>query len=313
LAENYENQITLSPSIILSEAILTDKRKVKPQMPVANRGSNKIRRFPIMQRTKKAWINGVFLVITLIINSMGAFGLINGLSQKEISDRYITLITPAPSTFSIWSVIYLLLLLSMIVMIMKKDDLYYQRAIDDISNLFRISCILNVVWIIAFSYVQIELSVLFIFAFLITLALIGKKLLAIQKGKHFLLPLCFGIYTGWLLIATVVNIAAALVKIKWDGFGIASDTWAIIILVIALGLTFVVLMSNRNAAFPLPIAWAYFGIYQFLTAPEGFKGEYGLLQIVAIIGAFVLLGMAVIQLLRNHFALLPEGSVFKIK
>lgn len=73
-----------------------------------------------MSRTKNAWINGLFFIVTLVVNGLGAAGLISGFSQKEISDMYITLITPAPSTFSIWSVIYILLLTSIIVMIVKK-------------------------------------------------------------------------------------------------------------------------------------------------------------------------------------------------
>jgi len=259
-----------------------------------------------MDRTKKSWINGVFFVVTLAVNALGAMGLVNGLSQKQISDMYLTLITPSPSTFSIWSLIYSLLLISVIAMIVKKDDVYYQNAIDQITTLFRISCVLNMAWIITFSFVQIELSVLFIFGFVITLSLICRKLLNIQAGKRWLLPLTFGIYTGWLFIATVVNVAAALVKMKWNGFGLAADIWAMIILVIAVLLITIVISRIHNAAFPLPVAWAYLGIYQFLAAPEGFKGEFGLLQTTALAGMAVLIGIAAIQLYRNHFSLLPK-------
>lgn len=259
-----------------------------------------------METTKKAWINGLFLVVTLVINTFGALGFINGLSQKEISDMFVTLITPSPSTFSIWSVIYSLLIISIIVMIVKKDDSYYKSAVNQISTLFWVSCILNIAWIVAFSYVQIELSVLFILGFVITLSLICRKLLKIQDHKRWLLPLSFGIYTGWLFIATVVNIAAMLVKLKWNGFGIAADIWAIIILIIAILLVVAVLLKIRNAAFPLPIAWAYFGIYQFLNAPEGFNGEFGLLQNIALAGMVVLAALAVIQFYRNHLSLIPK-------
>ena len=258
-----------------------------------------------MDRTKKAWINGLFFVVTLAINTLGAIGLINGLSQKQISDMYLTLITPSPATFSIWSVIYSLLLISVIVMIARKNDVYYDNAVDQITNLFRISCVLNIAWIVSFSYVLVELSLLFILGFIITLALICQKLLKIQDKKRWLLPLTFGLYTGWLFIATVVNTAAALVKLKWNGFGFTNDTWAIIILIIAVFLVIFVLSKNRNAAFPLPVAWAYFGIWQFLKAPEGFKGEFGLLQTVALAGMAVLIGVAAIQLYRNRFSLLP--------
>lgn len=261
-----------------------------------------------MDRTKKAWINGLFLIVTLAINTLGAIGIINGLSQKQISDMYVTLITPSPATFSIWSVIYSLLLISVIVMIVRKNDTYYDNAIDQITGLFRISCVLNVTWIVSFSYLLVELSLIFILGFVITLALICQKLLKIQDRKRWLLPLTFGLYTGWLVIATVVNTAAALVKLKWNGFGLANDAWGIIILVIAVFLVIFVLSKNRNAAFPLPVAWAYFGIYQFLKAPEGFKGEFGLLQTVALAGMAVLIVVAAIQLYRNRFSLLPVSD-----
>ena len=260
-----------------------------------------------METLKKAWINGLFLAATLVINTLGALGQINGLSQKEISDMFVTLITPSPSTFSIWGVIYSLLIISIIVMIVKKDDSYYKNAVNQISTLFRVSCILNIAWIVAFSYVQLELSVLFILGFVITLSLICQKLLKIQDSKRWLLPLSFGIYTGWLLIATVVNIAAMLVKLKWNGFGIAAEIWAIIILIVAILLVVAVLSKIHNAAFPLPIAWAYFGIYQFLNAPEGFKGEFGLLQNISLAGMVVLTALASVQFYRNRFSFIPKA------
>ena len=140
------------------------------------------------------------------------------------------------------------------------------------------------------------------------MSLICMELLKFNDGKRWLLPLCFGIYTGWLFIATVVNTAAMLVKLKWNGFGVADDIWAIITLIIAILLVVVVLSKIRNAAFPLPIAWAYFGIYQFLNAPEGFKGEYSLLQNIALAGVVVLVALAVIQFYKNRLLLIPKSK-----
>lgn len=263
----------------------------------------------MMDRTKKAWINALVLLVTLVINTLGAVGIINGLSQKAISDKYITLITPAPSTFSIWSVIYALLITAVIVMIIRKDDRYYQRAIDEITVLFWISSILNILWIVTFSYLLVEISVLLILGFAVTLTLICQKLLKIQEGRRWLLPLAFGLYSGWLFIATVVNVSAALVKQNWNGFGLSADTWAIIMLAIAIVLVIAVISKIRNAVLPLPIAWAYLGIYQFLASPNGFKGQYGLLQIAALTGMVILIGVAAIQLYKNKFWLLPSASI----
>jgi len=262
-----------------------------------------------MERTKKAWISGLFLLVTLCINTLGVLGMINGLSQEAISDMYITLITPSGATFSIWSVIYLLLIASVIMMIIKKEDPYYQKAIDKITRLFWISCILNVAWIISFSYVLVEISVIWIVAFVIVLSLICKELLAIHEANRWLLPVSFGMYTGWLFIATVVNISAALVKMEWNGFGLSVEILSIITLIIAIVLALIVLMKNQNPVFPLPLAWAFYGIYSSLKSPDGFMGKYGSLETVAIIGMFVFILMALFQLYRNHFSLLPVKVV----
>ncbi|MDD4083751.1 MAG: tryptophan-rich sensory protein [Sphaerochaetaceae bacterium] len=262
-----------------------------------------------MDRTKKAWISGLFLLVTLCINTLGALGMINGLSQKAISDMYITLITPSGATFSIWSVIYLLLIASIIMMIVKKEDPYYQTAIDKITRLFWLSCILNVAWIVSFSYVLIEISVIWIVAFVVVLSLICKELLAMHEEKRWLLPVSFGMYTGWLFIATVVNISAALVKLGWNGFGIPIEILSIITLIVAILLALFVLIKNQNPIFPLPIAWAFFGIFQNLKSAEGFMGKYSSLETVAIIGMFIFILMALFQFYRNHFTLLPVKIV----
>ena len=260
-----------------------------------------------MDRTKKALLNALFLVVTLGVNTLGALGFINGLSQKAISDMYVTLITPGPSTFSIWGIIYTLLIISIIAMIIKKNDPYYQNVIDRISPLFWISCLLNMAWIVSFSYVLLEISLIFILLFVIMLALICRQLLQIQE-RNVLLPLSFGLYTGWLFIASVVNTAAVLVKLNWNGFGISFEILAIITLVISVILIFLVNTKLKNAVFPLPVAWAFFGIREFLASPNGFNGEYGLLQIVALVGMAVLVGIAAIQLYINRFSLIPNPT-----
>lgn len=256
-------------------------------------------------KANKAIINIVLLILTLVVNALGAFGVINGMSQKEVSDMYQTLITPSPSTFSIWSVIYTLLIITMILLVIKKEKPYFKEAIDKISVLFWISCGLNILWIVLFSYDLIGLSTIFIFGFAILMVLIVQAVGKIQKEKRVLLPLTFGMYAGWLLIATVVNIAAWLVKIEWGRWGISAEIWSSIILLAAVAITAFVLNKVHNAIIPLPIAWAYFGIYNFLNAPEGFDGQYSLLPIIALIGCVLLIGIAAIQFYKNKYGIMP--------
>lgn len=138
-----------------------------------------------MEHGKRVILNGIFLAATLIVNALGAFGVINGTSQSDVSNEYFTLITPSGTTFSIWSVIYGLLIISLIVMYWKRNEEYYQRAIDQITPLFIITCILNMLWITLFSFVLVELSTLAIFIFTIVLALICWQLLKIHEDIIF--------------------------------------------------------------------------------------------------------------------------------
>lgn len=257
-----------------------------------------------MDRTKKVGLNALFLALTLVVNALGAFGFINGMSQSDVSNRYFTLITPSSSTFSIWSVIYTLLIISLIVMYLKREEPYYQRVIDKITPLFLLSSLLNIAWIVLFSLVLVELSTLFILAYAIALALICRQLLHLHGKNRWLLPLTFGLYTGWLMIATVVNVAASLVKMDWNGFGISDNVWAMIILVVAALLVVGVAFQVQNAALPLSVAWAYFGIYQNLI--NAHQGDYSLLQLLAIIGVVALIGYAGIQFYKNHYRVLPN-------
>lgn len=261
-----------------------------------------------MNRLTKAWIGMILLIGTLVVNSFGAFGVFNGMSQKDISDMNGTLITPAPSTFSIWSVIYALLIAAAVVMIVKNKDEYYGQAIDGISMLFWLSSGLNMLWIVIFSFNLIGVSALVILAFAIILSLLILQLGKIQTGNQWLLPAAFGMYTGWLLIATVVNISSWLVSIDWQGFGIAADVWGIIILIVAVVVTAGVTLITKNAILPVPVAWGYFGIYQSLTSIDGFAGAYPALAMTALVGIGVLLVMTGVQFYLNHWRLMPVAN-----
>lgn len=257
-----------------------------------------------MDTKKKIGLNTIFFILTLVVNTLGGLGIINDMSQSDVSDKYFTLITPAGFTFSIWSVIYGLIAVSLVVLYLRRETSYYQRVLDKITPLFILTSVLNMAWIVLFSYELVELSTLFIFAYTIVLSLICKQLLAINDGKHFLLPLTFGLNTGWLMIATVVNVASSLVKLEWNGFGLSDDLWGMIILLVAILIVIFVTTQTQNAAIPLPIAWAYFGTHQSLATEH--PGDYGILQLIAIIGLVVLIGVAAIQLYKNQYFILPK-------
>lgn len=260
----------------------------------------------IMQAKTKSWINLGLFLLTLAINTLGAMGFINGMSQKAVSDAYPTLITPSPATFSIWGVIYALLLLSLVLMIITSKQERTAKLIDRISVPFWISCALNILWIVAFSYQWIGISTLLILAFVMTLAIINGRLTTPDGIAQKINALAFGIYNGWLIIATVVNVAAYLVQQKWNGFGLAADVWAVIILIVALFVTGLIQLRLRNAALTLPLAWAYFGIWQQHQAQGMYAGQYPAIVTVALTISILFVLIAVFVYIKNGFCLLPK-------
>ncbi|WP_313468333.1 TspO/MBR family protein [Carnobacterium sp.] len=258
-----------------------------------------------MKTASKTWVNAIVLVIVLAINYISSTGMINNTDQKEMSDKYLTPITPAPFTFGIWGVIYTLVFISIIILILNRNKESYKRTIDTLSPLFWLSSLFNVGWIITFLYDKVLVSTVLILALTVVLAVINRLIVKINDNRKNILSLTFGLYNGWLLIATIVNIAAYLEKINWKRGGLSEETWGIVLLSTALVIALLMMILLKNAAFTLPAAWACFGIYKFLTSPEGFDNLYSRLPIISIVFSVILVISALAQFRTNKWKVVP--------
>lgn len=70
------------------------------------------------------------------MNFLGGIGRINGMSQAAVSDKYHTLITPAGYIFSIWGIIYSLLLVWTDNMAFHSKKTEYEKIIEAITPFF---------------------------------------------------------------------------------------------------------------------------------------------------------------------------------
>ena len=87
---------------------------------------------------------------------------------------------------------------------------------------------------------------------------IGKSAVSLREKLAVHLP--FSVYLGWITIASIANVAVFLVSENWDGFGISQETWATLIIIIALLITLLVIVTRRDVAYGLVIIWALLGI-----------------------------------------------------
>lgn len=243
-----------------------------------------------MNRYKLMITNIVLLLVTLLFNGLSQLGIFNDLTNAEVSGMYQTKITPAGFAFSIWGLIYTLLIITMAWLFYKRENEKVGEVIDAMGYYFIIASVANIVWTVLFAYLQIGLSTIAIFILLLSLMQILMRFKKLDQKINPLYSVTFGMYAGWVLVATVVNIAAALVKVEWGGFGIDELVWATIIVVAAVVIAFYVTTRTTNTILPLPIAWAYFAI---------FKGED---LTVALVGMVLLIGMAIYQFYKNHYS-----------
>lgn len=62
------------------------------------------------------------------------------------------------------------------------------------------------------------------------------------------------------MLRTIADISYYLTYIKWDGFGVSSITWTIVLLIAATTLALAFAGKNQDWCYPLVFVWAFIGI-----------------------------------------------------
>lgn len=199
-------------------------------------------------------LNVFSFVLALYVNYLSVVTNLGGKTIRELSDKYDNLFTPSSQTFSIWGIIYTLVMIFLIVQFFKK----YDEVSTTKSFLFTLSCLLNASWIILWQFEFIAGSVLIMLGLLGTLALINKE---ISKQGPSLLKLIFGVYLGWICIATVANITTLLVANSFVPDVNAQVIITISLLAVAAILTSWLIHKLMNPFLCISVSWAFYGIY----------------------------------------------------
>jgi hypothetical protein len=244
----------------------------------------------------KIVINWLLFVIVIATNALANILPINGYNTGQISAFYPNYFVPAGFTFSIWGIIYLLLLnysISFTYFTVRKNTFpEIQKYLDAITPYYWVTCVLNASWILAWHYLQASASVLIMLAFLYCLIrvflIMQKQATAIKPLYQFLLKTPFSVYLGWISVATIANITALLVSLKWNGFGVDPIYWTLTMISIAIVLSVYFVTQFKNITSPLVVVWALWGI----KAAQGPKSELinqltviGILLIAALISS----------------------------
>lgn len=262
--------------------------------------------FNLAKYRQQSIFNLIGLIIVITVNALANILPINGKNTGELSNQYPNYFTPAGITFSIWSVIYLGLLLFVIYQLW----LAFSRGhIEELHNFmtrmrgwFLLNCIGNTCWIFAWHYEQVYLSLGIMLVILLSLIVIHQRFsmyLPVRPWRErIFVHIPFSLYLGWIAVATIANTAALLVHIGWNGGGLSQELWTIIMISVATLLTLLMIFRRNNIPYSLVSLWAFAGIC-IKRSESGTPADSDIIMTTTI--CMVLIGISIVlQLFRSR-------------
>lgn len=241
--------------------------------------------------------NVLAVIFTILINALAVILPLNGKTTQELSDNLPNLFVPAGITFSIWSIIYILWIVFALYQVrdfFKKNEVK-MPFLEQITFLFILSSVANSAWIFLWHYEYVGLSLLMMIALLVSLLLIYQRLDIGRSTVPMKEKLCvhvpMSVYLGWITVATIANVSAFLVSVNWDGFGIESLIWTVVIIAVGTLLTSLMLALRKDVAFSLVVLWAFFGIWMKRMAQPNTSTDVNVATAVSIALVLILAGI----------------------
>ncbi len=202
------------------------------------------------------------VIVMFILYALSNLGYLGDSPVGRTSVDTEPLIVPAGYAFSIWGIIYLGLIVFPIYQLVKnrsESELWHKVRI-----WFSLNVVANGLWLAFASYNWLWITVGVIIFMLISLYQINKLLIQIKESgvaiDYWPERFVFSIYFGWITLATVLNIAAALNYYDWNGLGLSEINWSMIILPIAAYITGTVVWKYRDSAYAGVVIWAFIAL-----------------------------------------------------
>jgi len=259
------------------------------------------------------WLILPAVLLLFAVNALSTMLPLNGVTPQEVSAQYPNLLVPAPYVFSIWGVIYLLILgyvLYQFGLFRKKGKTVNASLLRKTGIDFIVTCVLNAAWLFAWHYGLLLLSFGIIVLYLLTLLsleiMISKE--SLTKRESILIRLPFSVNFGWLTVATIANATALLVGRGFGGLGVSEAVWTMIILAVGAVIAIATALRFCDAAYLAVFLWAYTGILLNHTSKSGFAGAYpGVIAMAVIsLAAFAAVFLALLVSRRLRAQRKPE-------
>jgi hypothetical protein len=248
--------------------------------------------------TLRQLANALSVLLALTVNILASALPLNGQNTGEISDRFKVYFVPAGYVFAIWGLIYIGWIAFAIYQFQSAQK--ESPRLRNLGYLFALSGIFNAAWLVCWHYNLFGLSVLVMLTLLGLLIASYLKLnvgrTPVSAAEKWNVDVPFSVYLGWISVATVANITDWLYLVNWNGFGIAPQVWAVIMLAVASVLGVLMTFMRKDSGYVFVLVWSFIGIAVKQAAEP-------LVANSAWIAALLMLGLAVYSLIQRRQAL----------
>lgn len=245
------------------------------------------------------WINTAAFAAMIAVNALANLLPIGGHTTGQISEAYPNLFTPAPITFAVWGLIYLLLGLFIVYQWGFLDGgTYSTKVCKSIGPWFAVSCTLNIVWILLWHNQHIGLSTVCIALLFAVLILIQGRLTNTGGNplQRTMAKAGFSVYYGWIFVAMIANLFVLLAKIGWNGWAIPLEVWTAAVLLIGSVITSGMVLIGGNRLAGITVMWAYSGILIRHLSGSYYNATYPLVIAAAMLGEALILAAVLMPL-----------------
>jgi len=241
--------------------------------------------------------NLISVILAITVNVLASTLPLNGQNTGQISDRFQVFFVPAGYVFSIWSLIFIWWIVFAIFQFLPAQK--ENPRLRNLGYWFALSSVFNAAWLFCWHFNLFGLSVLVMLALLGTLIMSYVKLdvgrSVVSDGEKWAVDVSFSVYLGWISVATVANITSWLYSINWNGFGIAPQVWAVIMLIVASLIGVMIALSRKDSGYLFVFVWAFAGIAVKQAAEP-------LVAITAWVAMVTMLGFALYSIFQRRRA-----------
>jgi translocator protein len=236
----------------------------RPETAVEPAGAAPRRRIDTSSEWYWPVVNLLGLAAAISVNILANTVPFNGLTTGEVVRRDPVYFQPAGWTFSIWSLIYLLLVVFVVYTFLPIGR--RESWLSMVGPAFLVANLANIAWLVLWHWERWTLTLVAMGVLLAVLALIywvlrrDRRFRQPPTAERLMVWTPFSVYLGWVTVAFLANISVWLDREGSDLFGMGGRWAAVALIGIALAATAWMIIWWRDPTYAVVVGWGLLGI-----------------------------------------------------